>query len=130
MTLEIQRIYEDDDDAGSKKKKRDREGETFRIFVDRLWARGINKEETSIDLWLKDIAPSDKLRKWFGHDPGKWNQFKERYFKELDGKKESVELILQKLHTDCSVFLLYGAKDEEFNNAVALKEYLLTKLVK
>jgi uncharacterized protein YeaO (DUF488 family) len=128
MTLEMQRIYEDDD-LGSKK-KHDREGETFRIFVDRLWARGINKEEASIDLWLKDIAPSDNLRKWFGHDPRKWNQFKERYFKELDGKKEPVKLILQKLHTGCSVFLLYGAKDEKFNNAVALKEYLLTKLVK
>jgi uncharacterized protein YeaO (DUF488 family) len=125
MALEIQRIYEDD---GSKK-KHDR-GETFRIFVDRLWARGINKEEANIDLWLKDIAPSDKLRSWFGHDPGKWNQFKERYFKELDGKKESVELILQKLHSGCSVFLLYGAKDEKFNNAAALKEYLLRKLDK
>ena len=125
MALEIQRIYEDD---GSKKKHY--RGETFRIFVDRLWARGINKEEANIDLWLKDIAPSDKLRSWFGHDPGKWNQFKERYFKELDGKKEAIELILQKLHSGCSVFLLYGAKDEKFNNAAALKEYLLRKLNK
>ncbi|MDQ3909466.1 MAG: DUF488 family protein [Thermoproteota archaeon] len=125
MALEIQRIYEDD---GSKKKHY--RGETFRIFVDRLWARGINKEEANIDLWLKDIAPSDKLRSWFGHDPGKWNQFKERYFKELDGKKEAIELILQKLHSGCSVFLLYGAKDEKFNNAAALKEYLLRKLDK
>jgi uncharacterized protein YeaO (DUF488 family) len=125
MALEIQRIYEDD---GSKKKHY--RGETFRIFVDRLWARGINKEEANIDLWLKDIAPSDKLRSWLGHDPGKWNQFKERYFKELDGKKEAIELILQKLHSGCSVFLLYGAKDEKFNNAAALKEYLLRKLDK
>ncbi len=83
MTLEIQRVYEVD---GSKK-KHNREGETFRIFVDRLWVRGISKEEASIDLWLKDIAPSDKLRKWFGHDPGKWNEFKERYFKDFDGKR-------------------------------------------
>ncbi len=128
MTLEVQRIYQNDDDGS--KKKHDRKGETCRIFVDRLWARGINKEEASIDLWLKDIAPSDKLRKWFGHDPGKWSQFKEQYFKELDGKKESVELIQEKLHSGCSVLLLYGAKDERFNNAVALKEYLLTKLVK
>jgi uncharacterized protein YeaO (DUF488 family) len=65
------------------------------------------------------------LRKWFGHDPRKWNEFKERYFKELDGNKESVELILQKLRPGSSVFLLYGTKDEQFNNAVALKEYLL-----
>jgi len=83
MPLEIQRIYEYD---GSKK-KHDREGETFRIFVDRLWARGINKEEASIDLWLKDIAPSDRLRKWFGHDPGKWSQFKERFSKSWTAKR-------------------------------------------
>ena len=84
--------------------------ESFRIFVDRLWARGI-KKEAGIDMWLKDIAPSDKLRKWFGHDPGKWDEFKERYFKELDGKKEPVELILQKLCSGTPVLLLYGAKD-------------------
>lgn len=125
MALEIQRIYEDDS-----KRRHDGKGESFRIFVDRLWARGIYKKEASIDLWLKDIAPSDKLRKWFGHDPRKWNEFKEQYFKELDGNKESVELILQKLHSGSSVFLLYGTKDEKFNNAVALKEYLLRKLVK
>ncbi|MDQ3848606.1 MAG: DUF488 family protein [Thermoproteota archaeon] len=127
MTLEIQRIYKDDD---LKKKKHERKGETFRIFVDRLWARGINKEEASIDLWLKDIAPSDKLRKWFEHDAAKWKQFKEQYFKELDGKQESVELILEKLQSGSSVLLLYGAKDEKFNNAIALKEYLLTRLGK
>lgn len=104
-----------------------REGEerSFKIFVDRLWARGIRKEDITVDLWLKDIAPSDSLRKWFGHDPCKWNEFKKRYFKELDGKKESVELILQRLRSGTPVLLLYGAKDEKFNNAVALKDYLL-----
>jgi uncharacterized protein YeaO (DUF488 family) len=126
MALEIQRIYEND----SLKGKHSREGRTFRIFVDRLWARGINKENAGVDLWLKDIAPSDNLRKWFGHDSKKWNEFKKRYFEELDGKKESVELILQKLRNGYSVLLLYGAKDEKFNNAAALKEYLLKKLVK
>lgn len=126
MALKIQRIYGDDDS----KRRHDGKGETFRIFVDRLWARGINKEETNIDLWLKDIAPSNKLRKWFGHDPRKWNEFKERYFKELDGNKESVELIVQKLRSGSSVVLLYGANDEKFNNAVALKEYLLKKQAK
>ena len=126
MTLEIQRIYEDN----GLKRKRDREGETFRIFVDRFWARGINKQEAGVDLWLKDIAPSDKLRKWFGHDPGKWNRFRERYFKELDGKQELVEIILEKSHSGPSVLLLYAAKDKKVNNAVALKEYLLTKLDK
>ncbi|MDQ3903357.1 MAG: DUF488 family protein [Thermoproteota archaeon] len=125
MALEIRRIYEDDP-----KRRLDKGGESFRIFVDRLWARGINKKEASIDLWLKDIAPSDMLRRWFGHDPRKWNEFKERYFKELDGKNESVELILQKLHAGSSVILLYGAKAENFNNAAALKEYLCNKLAK
>lgn len=128
MALEIQRIY------SMKNKKRTpgegEEGRFFKIFVDRLWARGIKKEDVTIDLWLKDIAPSDKLRKWFGHDPGKWDEFKKRYFKELDDnndKKESVKLILQKLHSGTPVLLLYGAKDEKFNNAVALREYLLSR---
>ena len=119
MTLEIQRIYDMQKDAAKG------EGRSFKIFVDRLWARGIRKEDIVIDLWLKDVAPSDSLRKWFGHDPSKWNEFKKRYFKELDGKKESIELILQRLLSGTPVLLLYGAKDEKFNNAVALKEYLL-----
>ena len=81
-------------------------------------------------MWLIDIPPSDNLRKWFRHDLSKWNEFKERYFKELDGNKELVGLILQKLNSGSLVFLLYGAKDEKFNNAVALKEYLLKKQAK
>jgi uncharacterized protein YeaO (DUF488 family) len=121
MTLEIQRIYHIEHVA--------RQDKRFRIFVDRIWARGIKKEDVAIDLWLKDIAPSDKLRKWFGHDPSKWNEFKKRYFKELDdNKEESVKLILQKLRSGTDVVLLYGAKNEEFNNAVALREYLLERL--
>ncbi|AIF85442.1 hypothetical protein NTE_03414 [Candidatus Nitrososphaera evergladensis SR1] len=119
-TLEIQRIYD-----MKKHAAREEEERSFKIFVDRLWARGIRKEDITVDLWLKDIAPSDSLRKWFGHDPRKWNEFKKRYFKELDGKKEPVELILQRLRSGTPVLLLYGAKDEKFNNAVALKEYLL-----
>ena len=81
-------------------------------------------------MWLIDIPPSDNLRKWFRHDLSKWNEFKERYFKELDGNKELVGLILQKLNSGSLVFLLYGAKDEKFNNAVALKVYLLKKQAK
>jgi len=95
----------------------------LRVLVDRLWPRGINKEKAKIDLWLKDIAPSDMLRKWFTHDPAKWNEFKHRYFKELDNKMESVDLILNKAKREV-VTLLYGAKDERYNNAVALKEYI------
>ncbi len=81
-------------------------------------------------MWLIDIPPSDNLRKWFRHDLSKWNEFKERYFKELDGNKELVGLILQNLNSGSLVFLLYGAKDDKFNNAVALKEYLLKKQAK
>jgi uncharacterized protein YeaO (DUF488 family) len=122
MSIEIQRIYRDKTNKLQHKKA------TFRIFIDRLWARGIKKEDIRMDLWLKEIAPSDGLRKWFGHDPSKWDEFRERYFKELDGKQEPVELILQKLRSGTPVLLLYGAKDEEFNNAVALRDYLLAKL--
>lgn len=93
-----------------------------------MWARGISKEEAQVDLWLRDIAPSDKLRKWFSHDPEKWGEFKKRYFKELDGKEELVGQILEKMRSGNRVCLLYGAKDKEFNNAVALKEYLSQKL--
>lgn len=119
MELEIQRIYDIKCVAAPDKR--------FKIFVDRLWARGVKKEDVDIDLWLKDIAPSDELRKWFGHDSGRWNEFKKRYFKELDEKKEPVELILRQLRSGTPVLLLYGAKNKEFNNAVALKEYLLKK---
>jgi uncharacterized protein YeaO (DUF488 family) len=122
MTLEIQRIYHVEYAA--------RQDKRFRVFVDRIWARGIKKEDVAIDLWLKDIAPSDRLRKWFGHDPRKWNEFKKRYIKELDDNKEEyVESILRKLRSGTDVVLLYGAKNEEFNNAVALREYLLEKQV-
>jgi uncharacterized protein YeaO (DUF488 family) len=126
MPLEVRRIYGLKLQAGRATESR----ASFRIFVDGLWARGIKKEEAGIDLWLKDVAPSTKLRKWFGHDPGKWDEFKQRYFKELDKNKEPVELILQKLRSGTSVLLLYGAKDEKFNNAVALEEYLLKQLAK
>ncbi len=76
-----------------------------------------------MDLWMKDIAPSDELRKWFGHDPAKWPEFKRRYFKELDGKQKEVEQILSHAKNG-TVTLLYSAKDETHNQAVALKEYL------
>lgn len=93
----------------------------FRVLVDRLWPRGLSRDRAKVDLWLKDIAPSDKLRKWFAHDPEKWGEFKRRYFEELKGKKE-LDLIIEKAHG--RVALLYGAKDEKHNNAAALKEYI------
>jgi uncharacterized protein YeaO (DUF488 family) len=95
----------------------------FRILVDRLWPRGLSKEKARIDLWLKNVAPSNELRKWFAHQPKKWNGFKRRYFKELyDNKSELKELIRKK--AEGVVTLLYAAKNEKYNNAVALTEYL------
>jgi uncharacterized protein YeaO (DUF488 family) len=95
----------------------------FRILVDRLWPRGLTKEKAKVDLWLKDIAPSNNLRKWYAHEPKKWNQFRERYFKELGDHKELVDLIIQKT-TEGPLTLLYSSKEEKLNNAVALKEYI------
>ncbi|MBI5428456.1 MAG: DUF488 domain-containing protein [Nitrospinae bacterium] len=95
----------------------------FRILVDRLWPRGLSKEQARVDLWLKDIAPSDSLRKWFARDPEKWQEFKVRYYRELADKQDLTAAILEKARGN-AVTLLYAAKDERFNNAVALKEYL------
>jgi uncharacterized protein YeaO (DUF488 family) len=94
-----------------------------RVLVDRVWPRGIAKDELRLDLWLKDLAPSTGLRKWFGHDPAKWDVFKERYFRELDGQPGAVERILEEGRAG-KVTLLFGAKNTQYNNAVALREYL------
>jgi uncharacterized protein YeaO (DUF488 family) len=99
----------------------------YTILVDRLWPRGIRKDQVRVDLWLKDIAPSDRLRRWFGHDPAKWDEFKKRYFAELETKEELVRVILDKAKNG-SVCMLYGARDEKHNDAVALKELLDLKL--
>jgi len=92
-----------------------------RILVDRLWPRGLTKEKASIDLWLKDIAPSTELRKWFGHNPDRWEEFKERYLDELKGNSEQIQLLKQELDKGI-VTLVYGAKDEEHNQAVVIQE--------
>ncbi len=102
-------------------------GDGFRILVDRLWPRGLRKNDVKVDLWLKDIAPSTELRKWFGHDPGKWDEFRKRFFQELDQKRELIDQIIPKSR-EGDVVLLYGAKDGEHNNAVALKEYIEAKM--
>ncbi len=100
---------------------------SFRILVDRLWPRGLSKNEVKVDLWIKDIAPSTLLRKWFNHDEKKWEKFKSRYFKELEKNDKSVNVLLDRVK-EGSVTLLYGAKDEKFNNAIAVKEYLEEKI--
>jgi uncharacterized protein YeaO (DUF488 family) len=94
-----------------------------RILVDRVWPRGVSKKAAAIDEWQKDIAPSTALRKWFAHDPERWKEFKRRYFSELDEQRDALNE-LRKLARGKTVTLVFGAKDTEHNQAVALKEYL------
>ena len=98
----------------------------FRILVDRLWPRGLSKEKAKVDLWLKEIAPSDNLRKWYGHEPNKWIEFKRRYFEELEKKEDLVQVILEKVKKRTT--FLFGSKEKKLNNAVALKEYIEKKI--
>jgi uncharacterized protein YeaO (DUF488 family) len=115
MAIQLKRIYEPAaaDDG-------------WRVLVDRVWPRGVSKTAARIDLWLKEIAPSTTLRKWFGHDPAKWAEFRERYHRELDANPEPVSE-LRKHARRGPVMLVYSAKDEQHNQAVALKEYLASK---
>ncbi len=99
----------------------------LRVLVDRLWPRGAKKEQLKLDGWHKEVAPSDQLRQWFGHDPAKWAEFKRRYFAELDNKNPKAWEPLLKAARNGNITLLYSAKDEEHNNAVVLKESLETK---
>lgn len=94
-----------------------------RVLVERLWPRGVSKEEAHVDLWLKDIAPSPELRKWFGHDPEKWEEFRKLYWQELD-RNHSVVSKLRDLIQQSDVTFIYAAHDEVHNSAVILKEYL------
>jgi uncharacterized protein YeaO (DUF488 family) len=94
-----------------------------RLLVDRVWPRGLKKDELALDGWLKDVAPSDRLRNWFGHDPRKWNEFRRRYFTELRGKTEAWTAILEKARQS-EITLLYGARDPRRNNAAALRDFL------
>ena len=113
--IKVNRIYEAADPKDG-----------VRILVDRVWPRGLTKEAARIDLWLRDVAPSTPLRKWFGHDPALWDEFRKRYFAELDQSIGLVEEILTHA-TKKSITLLFSAEDEQHNNAVALKEYLLNR---
>ena len=96
----------------------------FRILVDRLWPRGISKEKAKLDLWMKEVAPSNVLRKWFAHDPERWEEFQTKYKQELKDKKEFLKEIKNDEKEKSTITLVYGAKDEEHNNAVVLKDLL------
>ena len=94
-----------------------------RILVERLWPRGVSKQDAKIDLWPKQAAPSTELRRWFDHDPDKWQEFKRRYFDELRAQEESLEPIRERVRAGRVTFV-FGSRETRFNNAVALKEYL------
>jgi len=111
--IKIKRVYE-------KPAKED----GWRVLVDRLWPRGMKKEAAHLDVWMKDVAPSDALRKWFGHKPEKWSEFRKKYRSELGKKKELVAELKKMAKEHGTVTLLYGAKDEEHNQAVVLADAL------
>jgi uncharacterized protein YeaO (DUF488 family) len=112
ISIKIKRVYEKYD-----------VNDGFRILVDRLWPRGLSKEEAKIDLWMKEIAPSDNLRKWFAHDPKKWEEFMKKYEEELR-KNENLNKLIKIIQEKKNVTLLYSAKNKEHNNAVVLKNVL------
>lgn len=112
MTITLKRIYEP---VGNQ--------DGLRILVDRLWPRGIRKDAAAIDLWIKDIAPSTALRQWFNHDPKKWDEFKARYFAELDDNQGLLQPLVEATLVG-DVSLIYSSRDELHNQAVVLKEYL------
>ena len=99
-----------------------------RILVDRLWPRGLRKDAAKIDVWLKDVAPSPELRKWYSHDQTKWVEFKKRYWSELDNKEELVRKLCEESKRGKLTFL-FGSKEQKLNSAAALKEYIEIKLV-
>ena len=111
--IKIKRVYENSSlDDG------------FRILVDKLWPRGVSKEKANLDLWIKEVAPSDDLRKWFSHDPQKWKEFKRRYGIELKNKHNVLNKIKYIEKENDTITLIYSAKDENHNNAVVLEDIL------
>ena len=112
IEIRVKRVYEEPEESDGR-----------RILVDRLWARRLSKEKAKVDVWVKEIAPSTELRRWYGHDPNKWTEFKSRYAAELETNPGQVEEILGEIQAGIVTFL-YSSKEEQLNNAVALKEYM------
>jgi uncharacterized protein YeaO (DUF488 family) len=112
LVLKIKRVYE-----------RPESGDGTRILVDRLWPRGLTKERAGVNFWLKEVAPSTRLRKWFGHDPKKWKHFRSRYRAELKKYPDELATIRAKANKG-RVTLLYGARDQRHNEAIVLKEFV------
>lgn len=103
------------------------EKDEHRVLVDRLWPRGMKKASVQMEQWMKDIAPSNSLRQWYHHDSSKWDEFREKYWKELDDNPAAIAILLQ-IARDSNLTLLFGSKERMYNNAAALKEYLDKKL--
>ena len=112
MTIRLKRVYDPPTSQDG-----------YRVLVDRIWPRGLTKERAKVDLWLRDIAPSTALRRWFKHDPHKWHEFQTRYFRELHQLPDQVRHLKSRAKTT-TLTLLYAAKDTEYNNAAALKSFL------
>jgi uncharacterized protein YeaO (DUF488 family) len=116
MSIEVKRAYEPP-----------AKSDGYRVLVDRIWPRGVTRDGLAIDAWLKDVAPSTALRKWFGHDPNKWDEFKRRYAQELEPHAAALGPLVERARAG-RITLVFGAKDTERNNAVALKEHLERRL--
>ncbi len=114
--IKIKRVYEEPSPRDGK-----------RILVDRLWPRGLKKEDARIDEWLRELSPSNELRKWFNHEPDKWTEFKKRFSAELRGTEDLIGRIVT-YSKKGTVTLLFGSKEERINNAVALKEYIESRM--
>ena len=112
MDIQIRRAY---DPPGR--------GDGYRVLVDRVWPRGVTKDELALDEWRKEIAPSTRLRQWFGHDPERWKGFQERYFRELEKRPDAIQDLVKRARHG-RVTLVYGARDTDHNQAVALSAYL------
>ncbi|KAA3620747.1 MAG: DUF488 domain-containing protein [Proteobacteria bacterium] len=110
--IRVKRVY----DGASK-------DDGLRVLVDRIWPRGVTRDQAAVDLWLKEVAPSTALRRWFGHDPDKWVEFKRRYYEELGQRPESLTHLLESVRVG-PVTLVYAARDRDHNQAVALRLYL------
>ena len=115
QTISAKRVYDPPDPTDG-----------LRVLVDRVWPRGMTKEQVAADLWLKEAAPGTGLRQWFGHDRARWEEFRSRYFAELDSRPESVVQLLEAA-AQGPLTLLFSARDTECNQAVALRDYLLAR---
>jgi len=112
MAIQLKRAYE-----------KPHRSDGFRVLIDRVWPRGVRKEDLKLDEWLRSLAPSTELRQWFGHDPEKWEQFRKRYFRELAAHPEEIQRLRAKMR-EGPLTIVFGSREERFNNAAALKEYL------